>query len=501
MTRVAAYCRVSTDLGDQVNSFESQKLFFKQYIDSHKDWELHETYADEGISGTATADRTGFLKMIDDASEGKFGLILTKEVSRFSRNILDTIAYTRLLKKNGIGVLFLNDGIFTLDPDAELRLGIMASVAQEESRKTSERVKWGQRRRMERGVVFGRSLLGYDVRGGVLSVEPKGAETVRMIYEMYVREGLGVRAIAGLLTRQVVPTASGNSAWSGSAVLKILRNEKYCGDLRQRKTVTADFLTHKKMKNRDGGDMIFLKDHHEPVVGRELWEKAQAELTRRASGRQTPPETCPMNETAERSAGCGSRYALSGKVLCGVCGRVFGCRTRYRRDGVQYRVWRRRCGCSGPGQVREDVLGRCIGRFIAGADRETLLKGFQEVMERAVSEDDGSAASDVSAAEKKLVRLAEAYIAGDIGSEAYLKLKDACEERLLRSREKLLRQEEAKHTFHSHNASDLTERIADGAEDFLDFYLRLIASVAISPEGSADIGLYGMTGKLLAVSG
>jgi DNA invertase Pin-like site-specific DNA recombinase len=193
------------------------------------------------------------MQMISDALEGKFDLILTKEVSRFSRNLLDTVAYTRQLKRAGVGVIFLSDGISTLDPDAELRLGIMASIAQEESRRTSERVKWGQRRQMEQGVVFGRSLIGYELRGGRLFVEPKGAETVRLIYHMYLNEGMGVRKIAAALTRRGISTITGNAVWSGAAVLKILRNEKYCGDLCQGKTITADYLTHKKVKNREEG--------------------------------------------------------------------------------------------------------------------------------------------------------------------------------------------------------------------------------------------------------
>ena len=164
--KVAVYCRVSTDKEDQANSFESQKSYFEEYVEKQSGWELYRIYADEGISGTSTRKRTQFIKMIHDAYEGKFQRIITKEISRFSRNTEDTIKYTRELKNIGIGVLFLNDAIDTLDPDAELRLSIMASIAQEESRKTSSRVVWGQMRQMEKGVVFGQSMLGYDVEEG-----------------------------------------------------------------------------------------------------------------------------------------------------------------------------------------------------------------------------------------------------------------------------------------------------------------------------------------------
>lgn len=182
MILVASYCRVSTDKDDQTNSFEAQQRYFKEYIGRQPDWELYRVYADEGITGTSTKKRVQFNCMISDAQMGKFSLIITKEVSRFPRNILDTIHYTRELKSNGVGVLFMNDGINTLEPDAELRLSFMGSIAQEASRKTSSRVKWGQTRQMERGVVFGRSMLGYDVRNGAMTINPEGAELVKLIF-------------------------------------------------------------------------------------------------------------------------------------------------------------------------------------------------------------------------------------------------------------------------------------------------------------------------------
>lgn len=194
MLRVAAYCRVSTDKEDQTNSFESQKLYFENEIRKNPDWELVKIYADEGISGTSTKKRTEFNNMIRDAKNGKIDRIITKEVSRFARNTVDTLQYTRDLKSKGIGVLFCNDNINTLDSDGELRLTIMASIAQEESRKTSERVKWGQKRRMEQGVVFGRNILGYHLKDGVLTVNEEEAKLVRHIFNKYL-EGKGLHII------------------------------------------------------------------------------------------------------------------------------------------------------------------------------------------------------------------------------------------------------------------------------------------------------------------
>ena len=249
MIKVASYCRVSTDHEDQANSFAAQQRYFKEYIHRQPDWELYGIYADEGITGTSTKKRAQFNRMIHDAYSGKFQLILTKEVSRFSRNILDTISYTRELKALGVGVLFVNDGINTLEPDAELRLSIMASIAQEESRKTSSRVKWGQTRQMERGVVFGRSMLGYDVKNGAMTVNPEGAELVKLIFQKYGVERKGTSIIARELREAGYRTYTGNTKWSSSQIVKILKNEKYVGDLVQKKTYTPDYLTHEKKYN------------------------------------------------------------------------------------------------------------------------------------------------------------------------------------------------------------------------------------------------------------
>ena len=221
MFKVAAYCRVSTEKEDQANSFESQQRYFKEYIGRQQNWELYEIYADEGITGTSTKKRVQFNQMIHDAHMGKFELIITKEVSRFSRNILDTISYTRELKALGIDVIFMNDGITTSDPDAELRLSIMGSLAQEESRKTSARVKWGQTRRMEQGIEFGRSMLGYDVKDGRLIMNPAGAEIVKLIFHKYGNEKKGTSVIARELREAGIKSYTGNGKLSNAHIVKI----------------------------------------------------------------------------------------------------------------------------------------------------------------------------------------------------------------------------------------------------------------------------------------
>ena len=326
MIMVASYCRVSTDKEDQINSFEDQQRYFKEYIDRQPEWELYAVYADEGISGTSTKKRIQFNRMINDARMGRFQLIITKEVSRFSRNILDTIAYTRELRSLGVGVLFMNDGISTLEPDAELRLSIMGSIAQEESRKISSRVKWGQMRQMERGVVFGRSMLGYDVKDGKMTVNPEGAEVIKLIFHMYGVEKKGTSVIAHELRNRGIRSYSGNTNWACSHIIKILRNEKYVGDLVQKKTYTPDYLTHAKKYNHGEEPMLKISNHHEPIIDRELWNIVQAELSRR-------------NPHREQSSGHSNRYIFSGKIKCGECGASFVSRKKKRRDGSVCKRW------------------------------------------------------------------------------------------------------------------------------------------------------------------
>ena len=358
MIRVASYCRVSTDRDDQANSFESQQRYFKEYIDRQPDWELYRVYADEGITGTSTKKRAAFNRMIADAHLGKFQLILTKEVSRFSRNILDTVTYTRELKALGVGVLFMNDGISTLEPDAELRLSIMGSIAQEESRKTSTRVKWGQTRRMEQGVVFGRSLLGYDVKDGCLTVNPEGAEIVRLIFYKYGVEKKGTTVIARELREAGYRTHSGNVKWSNTHIVKILKNEKYVGDLVQKKTITPDYLSHAKKYNHGEEEFVIIRDHHEPIIDRELWDTVQRELKKR-------------NRNGELGAGHSNRYVFSGKIKCGECGASFVSRKKSRKDGSLYKRWSCYTATS-EGQKRIDVRGNEVGCDVGKLLRDEL---------------------------------------------------------------------------------------------------------------------------------
>lgn len=322
---VAVYCRVSTEKEDQANSLESQVRYFKEYISRQPMWELYDVYVDEGISGTNTEKRVAFNRMLADAKLRKFNLIITKEISRFARNTMDTLAFTRELKSMGIGVIFANDNLCTLDADAELRLTIMASIAQEESRKTSERVKWGQKRRMEQGVVFGRDMLGYDVRDGKMYINEEGAEIVRRIFHKYVVEGKGSTTIARELREEGYHSPN-KTGWTNVVILRALRNEKYCGDLVQKKTITPDYLSHKKVVNDGKEPFIIIHDHHEPIISKELFARAQKELEKRSL-------------TQENRRKLGRRYCFSGKITCGECGRSYVFHNKKRNNGSRYHFW------------------------------------------------------------------------------------------------------------------------------------------------------------------
>lgn len=436
--RVAAYCRVSTDHEDQANSFESQQRYFRQYIERNPDWELYEIFADEGISGTNTKKRSEFKRMIACAKEGDFDLIITKEISRFARNTLDSIYYTRDLKKHGVGVIFMNDNINTLDGDAELRLAIMSSIAQEESRKTSERVKWGQKRRMEQGVVFGRSMLGYDVKDGKMTINEKGAKIVRLIFHKFANENKGTHVIAREL-REAGITPMRVKEWSNTVILRVIRNEKYCGDLVQKKTFTPDFLSHEKKYNRGEEEFVIIKDHHEPIVSRELFEKANRILDEKSL-------------TQEGKAKHSNRYPFSGKIKCGCCGSSYVARYKNRNNGTRYKSWRcyksatqgsphtdkagNPLGCSNPSIRNEDAvhimyLVTCSLQLEEKKITANLLSVIQSVLSVNTNYSHIEKLKEqIQSVEDKRTQLIDLCISGAITKQEFITKREACDKEI-----------------------------------------------------------------------
>ncbi len=393
MIRAAAYCRVSTEKEEQLQSLENQRSYFERYIGQHPDWTFAGIYADEGASGTSAARRQGFMRMLRDAAQGRFDLLLTKEISRFARNTLDSIYYTRNLREMGVGVLFLNDGIYTLDADAELRLTILAGIAQEESRKTSERVRWGQKRQMEKGVVFGNGVYGYRLSGGVLEIDPATAPVVRMIFRL-CEKGLGAGGICRELEARGIPSPSGNAIWCPSTVLKLLRNEKYIGVLKQKKEITTDYLSHRKIVNDGREAFVEIPEHHAPVVDRALFDAVQREL-----------------EARGRAAGerrYSGSYAWSGKIVCAVCGSALIRRVWNARSPRPKVVWQ----CARAAKHGSRSENGCTGRPVA---QQALEQGFLSSLAQVMPASDRKAALTLA-----LEAIRDATGAGTVDSRAWL---------------------------------------------------------------------------------
>ncbi len=436
--RVAAYCRVSTGSEDQANSFESQQRYFRQYISYNPGWELYGIFADEGISGTDTKKRKEFNRMIACARNGRFDLVITKEISRFARNTLDSIYYTRDLKKHGVGVIFLNDNINTLDADSELRLALMSSIAQEESRKTSERVKWGQKRQMEQGVVFGRDMLGYDVRGGKMYINEEGAEIVRLIFHKFVNENKGTYVIAReLMEAGIYPMRA--KEWNTTVILRILRNEKYCGDLVQKKTYTPDFLTHEKKYNRGQEEFIIIRNHHKPVISRRLFDEANRILDKRSLSQ-------------EGKAKYSNRYLFSGKIKCGCCCSSYVARYKTRKNGNRYKAWRcneavkhgkphigktgKKAGCMGCSIRNEDIvyIMYLVTRSLI-YDQKKIINNILAIIKQVIlidttGTDFGKLELHIKDIEEKRRNLIRLYISGSITREEFETAMEECSNKI-----------------------------------------------------------------------
>lgn len=341
--RVAGYARVSTDHEDQATSYESQMRYYSEYINGRDDWEFVKMYSDEGISGTNTKLRTGFKAMVEDALNGKIDLIITKSVSRFARNTVDSLTTVRQLKEVGVEIYFEKENIWTLDSKGELLITIMSSLAQEESRSISENVTWGLRKQFAEGKVHFpyTNVLGFKAgEDGAIVVDQDEAKTVRYIFQQALI-GKSPYHIAKDLTEQGIPSPSGKSQWNATTIKRMLRNEKYKGDALLQKTFTIDFLTKKKNINRGELPQYYVENNHEAIVDRETFDAVQLVLDNK--GRKS------------------STTIFSSKLVCGDCGHFFGSKvwhstSKYRR--VIYQCNEKYKGiskCSTPHVTEEEV--------------------------------------------------------------------------------------------------------------------------------------------------
>lgn len=275
LRRIAIYGRVSTEHEAQLSALENQLQWYDDQVRYHPNWEVEGRYIDEGITGTQAKKRPAFLRMIEDAKNGRFDLIVTREVCRFARNVVDTLVVTRELKGIGVEVYFIDDNIWTMDGDGELRLSLMATLAQEESRKTSERVKAGQKISRDNGVLYGNgNILGYDRVGGSYVINVEQAETVRMIYDLYL-QGYGSMRIANILTERKRENASGVIKWSISNIMRAIRNATYTGRICYNKSRSNNFLEQKRINNLDMSTYEYVEGDFPAIISKEVWEKAQ----------------------------------------------------------------------------------------------------------------------------------------------------------------------------------------------------------------------------------
>ncbi len=370
--RVAGYARVSTDSDEQFTSYEAQVDYYTNYINSNPEWSFVKVYTDEGISGTNTKNRDGFNEMIADALNGKIDLIVTKSVSRFARNTVDSLTTIRKLKEHGTEVYFEKEAIWTFDNKGELLLTIMSSLAQEESRSISENVTWGRRKQFSDGKVslpYGQ-FLGYR-KGpdGLPEIVPEEAKTVDLIYRMF-RNGKTPSYIARHLTAQGIPTPGGKKVWQAQVIESILTNEKYKGDARLQKKFTTDFLTKKQKKNEGEVPQYYVENSHPAIIEPRAWAEVQRIMKRRkASGKRHE---------------CSSPF--SGMVICGDCGSTYGSKVWHSNDPYRKVIWQ--CNskfkseekCRTP-HVTEERLkdGFLEALSILHENRETLLNDIRDV--------------------------------------------------------------------------------------------------------------------------
>ena len=385
--RVAAYCRVSTDSEEQLSSYENQLAYYTEKIMKEPGWTMAGVFADEGITGTSTCKRKEFLRMIRQCRQGKIDMILAKSVSRFARNTVDTLNFTRELRGLGIPVIFEEQNINSIYPESEFLITLHGAFAQAESESTSSRVRWGKRQAMKSGHVTMqyKQLLGYE-KGpdGKPRIVPEQAKTVRFIYDRYLA-GDTTREIKAALEAQGVPTVSGKGVWMGSHIRSILTNEKYCGDVLLQKTFIQDCISKKVIPNTGQLPKYLIQNHHEGIVSRETFDAVQLEMARRSAKAGATRKSTPTGRGKYSG-----KYALSNLLFCGECGTAYR-RCVWTQHGMKRPVWRcvsrldyGKKFCTHSPTLDEDPLQQAILAAVnaAMAGHDALSRQLTAAMER-----------------------------------------------------------------------------------------------------------------------
>lgn len=332
--RVSAYCRVSTDSDEQELSFETQCDFYRKLINETPNYTFVDVYADEGITGTSTLHREGFKRMMEDARLGKMDMIITKSVTRFARNTVDSIDSLRKLKEYGVDVYFELENLHSLEAN-EMLMTILSSVAQQSSEEKSHSVKWGYQRQFENGKVYAPNLFGYKSSKGTLEIIESEAKTVREVFEMYL-SGMSEISIAKELTSRGVMTKRGKTKWTAGVINRMLQNEKYTGDAIMKKTYNIDFLHKKRLSNNGHKTKYHIENSHPAIISREMFKEAQIERTRRTVN-DLITENLDKHDSKSRYTG---KNPLSNRIICSDCGSFFRRAVWRKRNGEKEPVWR-----------------------------------------------------------------------------------------------------------------------------------------------------------------
>ena len=388
--RVAAYCRVSTEQEEQESSFEGQVTYYTNLIENNPEWEMAGIFADHGISGIKDTTRPGFMQMIEACKKHKIDMILTKSLSRFSRNTLDSIRYIRLLKSLGVVIEFEKEGLNTGDLGSEIYLTWFSAFAQAESESLSQNVTMGKRRLFKEGKCpfQYKNFIGYR-RGadGQPEIDPEGAKTIEHIFYGFLA-GKTPAQLKTELEEMHILSPSSKTTWSKATIQNILRNEKYAGDVLLQKTFTADFLTKKVKKNRGEVTQYYVTDNHPAIIPREIFQQVQLELARRSSR----PKVSQRKTKTERGKYT-SKFALSERLVCGECGCMYRRTQWIKRDGTKEYVWRcvnrlenGRKYCKNSPSLKEPELQEAIMAAIREqfTGRERVKEALKDVEERII---------------------------------------------------------------------------------------------------------------------
>lgn len=501
--KIVFYGRVSTEHEAQLSALENQMQWYEDQLERHKEWTLVDKYIDRGITGTQAKKRHSFMQMIQDAEKGEFDLIVTREVCRFARNTVDTLKYTRKLKKMGIEVYFVEDNIWTFSGDGELRLTIMAAMAQEESRKDSERVRAGQKISRDNGVLYGNgNILGYDLHRNIDAdgkwnpaentyvINPEQAETVRIIYDMCIA-GNGYLKISKALTVLQRKDSTGKVRWSASKIGRILHNMTYAGYKGYNKSYTDDYLEHSRVKNLDKESYVYMKGDWEPIISEEKWQKVQEILSEKTKLVQADTKGAkrvgkPKSDDVwvrKLRCSCGSKYRKNkwrtNKMTNEM---VFGYQCYNQINNGAYST-RLKAGLSTEGYCNIRMIGDWKLEFMAKNVLEELWTDRKDAVEIAIKTiqknyvaDTGNGSergrmamleNELSKLKSRLPRLLEMRMDNEISKEEYQSAREEIESNISDLNEQLTEAEESKEVVDV--LDDKLEIIRSVLEEQIDF--------------------------------